>query len=71
LSTGGRAGGGPGTPEEPGAGRAPLDPAAGATDGPPPLRRAGRRRTGLSEIDAEIKTLEGGFANVIYLATER
>ena len=30
-----------------------------------------RRGCGLSEIDAEIRTLEGEFANVIYLATER
>jgi hypothetical protein len=34
-------------------------------------RPATRRRGGLSEIDAEIRTLEGEFANVIYLATER
>jgi hypothetical protein len=68
MSTGDHVEGGPAS--EPGVSRA-LDPAAGASHGPPPPCRAGRRRPGLSEIDAEIKTLEGGFANVIYLATER
>jgi hypothetical protein len=68
VSTGDHVEGGPDL--EPGVSRAPLDPAASAPDGPP-LRRARRRRPGLSEIDAEIKTLEGSFANVIYLATER
>ncbi len=34
-------------------------------------RRAKRRTSRLSEIDAEIRTVEGNFANVIYLATEQ
>jgi hypothetical protein len=48
-----------------------LGPTTRAADRPREGRRAGRRCAALSEIDAEIKTLEAGFANVIYLATER
>jgi hypothetical protein len=50
---------------------ATLGHAAETSDRTRQGRQAGRRCAGLSEIDAEIKTLEGGFANVIYLATER
>jgi hypothetical protein len=67
---------GPGYPSDLASGREFVEPsgrgAAVAVAGQHAVqRRAKRRASSLSEIDAEIRTVEGDFANVIYLATER